>query len=150
LKGARHRLNQVGTKESIAKLEEAIRRKEKEISSMSPDGIGSREKYQILAAFAERMQIIEKLSASVESVEVREKNIVFAESRSRLFHQTYNANRFDVSISNKVRKEKVQQLRRQDSLSRVIFPLVREKVERPRKEKKVTRSLGLTILQFTL
>jgi hypothetical protein len=28
--------------------------------------------------------------------------------------------------------------------------LVREKVERPRKEKKVTRSLGLTILQFTL
>jgi hypothetical protein len=77
LKGARHRLNQVGTKESIAKLGEAIHRKEKEISSMSPDGIGSREKYQILAAFAERMQIIEKLSASVESVEVREKNIVF-------------------------------------------------------------------------
>jgi hypothetical protein len=44
---------------------------------MSPDGIGSCEKYQVLAAFAERMQIIEKLSASVESVEVREKNIVF-------------------------------------------------------------------------
>jgi len=78
LKGLRRRLSQAETKEEAEKLEKAIVRKEEELSSMSADGSISRsDKSQVRAAFNERMRIIEKLAASVESIEVREKNAVF-------------------------------------------------------------------------
>lgn len=77
IKGARHRLSQAETEKEVKKLEEAIHRREKEISLISPDGIGKSEKRQILTSFNERMQVIEKLTATVECVHVRDKNIVF-------------------------------------------------------------------------
>ena len=77
VKGLRRRLNQAETKEQAKKLEEAICRGEEELSSMSADGISRSGKSRIRAAFNEHMQIIAKLAESVESIEVREKNVVF-------------------------------------------------------------------------